>query len=430
MNADDLHDHDALARRAAVALRADVERRADVDAALTRVLDADDTHGLVVQLPVGGRTARRPGRGWLGAAAAVAVLATGAVVYATMRDSGSRVVPADPTATVDTDVVTTADTTDTTAPAPDPNTSATTDPGTTDPATTATESTSATPDTAVALPPASEVDALAGLEVPPPLDPVEVPAYLPTTPVAERSQVELTSNALPIDAVTQLVQTWATEDGRVIEVSTRLGGAGAPVFTAIDVVPTSVWPWDDAVVVTTMAEGYAQVHLSDPSGTVTLWGSGVTSDELVAVASRLALAPAGWQLSDDPASGFVQTHSGWRRAEFAARVVQWDAGTVRGELIVSLGVPDSIRTGFFGYGTPSTLDDVDGAPAMVSEPGSGTTVTWSPAPDVVVVLGYSGSVDETLALARSLQVVDEATWQAAGVVDTTPADGCDSSFFC
>ena len=97
---------------------------------------------------------------------------------------------------------------------------------------------------------------------------------------------------------------------------------------------------------------------------------------------------------------------------------------------MAFGMPDTIRTGFFGYGTPSTLDDVRGAPAMVSEPGSGTTIAWSPAPDVVVVLGFTGTVDETLALARSSEPVDVATWEAAGVRNTAPADGCDSYFFC
>jgi hypothetical protein len=46
------------------------------------------------------------------------------------------------------------------------------------------------------------------------------------------------------------------------------------------------------------------------------------------------------------------------------------------------------------------------------------------------VLGFTGTVEETLTLARSLEPVDVATWDAAGVLDTAPADGCDSYFFC
>lgn len=417
MNTHDRTDHgDALARRSASALRRDVDRRVDVDAALARVL-ADDARVLPLVTDVS--SGRPDRRAWLGAAAAVLLVGAGVTAFALGRDGDGRVVPADATepTTIDTAPPTppSAPTTsaappDTSVPAPD-----------TSPAPTL---------TTILEAPASEVDALAGLTAPPPLDPVEVPAYLPTAAVAERSQVALSEYATSTDAVTQLVQTWATEDGRRIDVTTRLGGVGAPVYTASEVVPTSVWPWDDAVVVTTMAEGYAQVHLSDPSGTVTLSGSGVTSDELISLAARMTLAPTGWRLPVDATGGLVETHSGWRRTEFATRVMRWDTGTVRGELIVAFGMPDTIRTGFFGYGTPSTLDDVRGAPAMVSEPGSGTTIAWSPAPDVVVVLGFTGTVEETLTLARSLEPVDVATWDAAGVLDTAPADGCDSYFFC
>ncbi len=421
MNAHDRTDpRDALGRRAATTLRADVDRRVDVDAALARVLDDDDARVLPIAATSDASNGRPDRRARLGAAAAVLLVGAGVIAFALGRDDGARVVPADITPVTDGSPITTV-TTDQPAP------------GTSEPTTTpstVSETSPAPTLTTIVEAPASEIDALAGLAAPTPLDPVEVPAFLPATAVADPSQVRLTQFAMPTDAATRLVQTWATDAGQVLEVSTLLAGGEPPVSAPTDVAPMDVWPWDDAGVVTTMADGFAQVQLADPSGTVTLWGSGYTADELVSIFTRMSLTSDGWRLPDGDAIALVELHSGWRRAEFATRKAQWDTGSAQGELIVALGMPDSIRTGYFGIGTPSTLDDVHGAPALVSEPGSGTVVSWSPAPDVVVVLGFTGSVDEALALARSLEPVDEATWRSAGTDVTSGADGCDSFFFC
>ena len=413
MNTHDRTDHgDALARRSASALRRDVDRRVDVDAALARALADDGARVLPLVADVS--SGRPDRRAWLGAAAA------GVTAFALTRGDDERVVPADTTPVTDGSPITTI----TTEPSA---------PGTSEPVTTPstiTEPSPALTTTSVVVPPAEEVDALAELATPAPLDPVEVPGYLPPAPVADPSQVRLNQFAMPIDSVTHLVQTWATDAGRVLEVSTLLAGGEPPVSAPTDVAPFDIWPWDDAVVVTTMADGFAQVQLADPSGTVTLWGSGYTADELVSIFTRMSLTPDGWRLPDGDPSALVELHSGWRRAEYATRRIQWDTGSAQGELIVSLGMPDSIRTGFFGFGTPATLDEVNGAPALVSQPGSGTTISWSPTPNVVVVLGFTGSVDEALALARSLEQVDEATWRSSGTDATSSADGCDSFFFC
>ena len=89
--------------------------------------------------------------------------------------------------------------------------------------------------------------------------------------------------------------------------------------TPTELAPIDVWPWDDADVVTTMADGFAQVQLADPSGTVTLWGSGYTADELVSIFARMSLTPDGMASADGDASDLVELHSGWRRAEFATQ---------------------------------------------------------------------------------------------------------------
>ena len=420
MNAHDRTDHgDALARRSAAALRTDVDRRVDVDAALARVLADDGARVLPLATAPDASSGRTDRRAWLGAAAAVLLVGSGVLAIAFTRDDSARVVPADAT---DPSPVEVAPTAPPSAPA-----GSTAPPDTSAPASTAAPAPTIT---TIVEPPASSIDALAGLVASTPLDPLEVPAYLPATAVADPAQVRLTAFATPVDAVTRLVQTWATDAVQVLEVSTLLAGGEPPVSAPTDVAPVDVWPWDDAGVVTTMADGFAQVQIADPSGTVTLWGSGYTADELVSIFTRMSLTPDGWRLPDGDPSALVELHSGWRRAEYATRRIQWDTGSAQGELIVSLGMPDSIRTGFFGFGTPATLDEVNGAPALVSQPGSGTTISWSPTPNVVVVLGFTGSVDEALALARSLEQVDEATWRSSGTDVTSSADGCDSFFFC
>jgi hypothetical protein len=141
------------------------------------------------------------------------------------------------------------------------------------------------------------------------------------------------------------------------------------------------------------------------------------------------VAGGKFQLGPDAPQAFVELHAGWHTVEFATRTMRWDTGAVRGELTVALGMPGSIRTPLMPE-VPVTVSEVRSAPALVTELPTGVAVSWSPGPDVVITLGYSGTVDEALALARSLEPVDDATWAAAGVMDTSPADGCDSYFFC
>jgi hypothetical protein len=419
VNTHDHHDHgDALARRAATALRSDVDRRVDVDAALARALTDDGARvlPLVVADASSGRSDRRA---WLGAAAAVLLVGAGVTAFAFGRDDDTRVVPADATdpTTIDT-APPTPPSTPTTSAAP-PDTSVPT-PDTSPPPTL----------TTVVVPPASEIDALAGLVAPSPLDPVEVPAFLPTTPVAERSQVQLRQFSEPIETVTRLVQTWGSEAGQVLEVTTSLGGDPTLLFDSetsfgSEVSEVDVWPWDEAVVASANEE---QVQLRDPSGTVRLYGFGFTSEELVTIATGMTLTPDGWALASTADAGLIELHAGWTRTTYATRILQWDTGTVRGEVLVTLGAPGAMLSAL--NETSAVRGDLQGAPALVTELGTGTAVSWSPAPDVVVVLGYTGSVEETLTLARSLAVVDDATWRAAGGDVTSEADGCDSYFFC
>ena len=406
---------EALGRRAAAAMHADVERRSDVDDALSRVQHGSGA--TMVSLTSDASRARRLLPAWIGAAAAVAVVATGSAAFLLTRDDGiSRVVPADTTAPADT---TSADSTAPTNTTEDAG-AATTQPENLAPVTTA----APTPASTVPSLPATDVDALAGLTPPAPLDAFQVPAMLPSTPVADPALVRLTGFSTPIEAVTGLHQTWASVDGRILTISTAIGGS----IQRLGDVPIEVWPWDSAALVSSMSDGFAELVLRDPSGEVSLWASGFTGDQLTTIARSMFLAEGRWWLGPDAPSDLVRLHEGWGRTSFATRMLQWDDAGRQGEVLVTIGMPDTIRT------VPdfalTVVDSINGAPALVTDLPGGAAISWSPAPDVVVLVGITGTVDEVIELARSMTFVDVSTWNAAGIADTSPADGCNSYFFC
>ena len=51
-------------------------------------------------------------------------------------------------------------------------------------------------------------------------------------------------------------------------------------------------------------------------------------------------------------------------------------------------------------------------------------MVWSPQPEVTVLLGFRGTLDAALGIARRVVVVDAATWQASTTLDTSELDGC------
>jgi hypothetical protein len=435
------HDHhdsgtsDELGRRAAAALLADVERRTDVDAALRRLHDGSATEVVPLASRIGdsGRDRRR--MVWLGAAAA-AVAVVGTVTVVAMRDDGpGRVVPASPD-TVDgaapdaprntTDATTVPDTTptDTTDDTTPPSAPVTTTPAEETDPTTAVEPT---------LPsvPATEIDALAGLVPPAPPATVDVPAMLPPTPFAGPSDAVRRDYQMPLDEVTTLTQTWVSPEGAMLQIVSQRNGSSSPSGFQTADVPVDVWPWDEAGAVSSMVDGYGMVILHDPSGSTSLWGAGITNDELVAIARTMSIDPSAdaWRLGADSPGDLVLLHEGWNTTAFASRTLQWEVGDQRGELVITLGSPDSIRLPY-QFESPAFLDSVGDATALVGDISSGAAISWSPAPDVVVVLGISGTVDEVVAMARSLEFVDVATWEAASTPNTSTDDGCGSYFFC
>ena len=153
---------------------------------------------------------------------------------------------------------------------------------------------------------------------------------------------------------------------------------------------------------------------------------------LAATASlRVDVDGKGWTTPALPQPGnWTLVHEGWFTG-IASRTLQQqpsDSSNFR-EMWTVAGYPEAIGTPGLLWGE-ITLDAIDGRPALLFDgEGDRSGVTWSPIDDVVVVLGSYGSLDELFEIARSVTEVDQATWEAASTLDTSPGDGC-SSMFC
>ena len=62
------------------------------------------------------------------------------------------------------------------------------------------------------------------------------------------------------------------------------------------------------------------------------------------------------------------------------------------------------------YNDTFTAVDINGQPGWLGS-GSGNYVMWEPVPGTYATVGGTNSPDESIALARSVQFVDRATWQ-------------------
>ncbi|MGD9999992.1 MAG: hypothetical protein AB7U39_23990, partial [Ilumatobacteraceae bacterium] len=266
-------------------------------------------------------------------------------------------------------------------------------------------------------------DALAGFAAPPEHTPdlADVPTMLPVTMSTNVDAVRSEGADGPV-TMHNYEQLWARggDDPVVLRVSTAL--QQGPSYDGDSV---EVAPWDRSLFAP-MAPGFAQLVLTDPSGMVVLWAIGITRDDLVEIARslRLRTGAAGWDA--DVPDGFVPLSEGWGIGS-ASRSVRWADVA---ELSIVHGVPMGDLLPVFA-GDSIEVVDVNGARGVVAVTPLPDTdrvaVVWSPLPDLVVRFGWMGDADQALEVARSIAPVDQATWEATTVVDTS-GDGCNSMF--
>jgi hypothetical protein len=254
-------------------------------------------------------------------------------------------------------------------------------------------------------------------------DVADVPLLFPSAIPAE--MVPLT-RAEGDDDPTDLVeysQFWFGNgpDAVVLSIDTYLWQAPPADEEVIDIAG-----WDRASFVP-MSSGYTHLWLGSPSGSVSLWAHGLGRDDVAMIAASLGRRGPGlpgWDVGNMP-DRLTLVHEGWNLGA-ASRTIR-STGEPRFEMSIVHGVPSVITTPF-GFATTIDLLDINGATGVAWAIEGRAAVTWSVGPDLTVVLGYGGPLETAIELARSVEPVDKATWNATTTPDPSTDDGCNSMF--
>jgi hypothetical protein len=253
----------------------------------------------------------------------------------------------------------------------------------------------------------------------------DVPLMLPAIPPAADTPLRQEHADDPA-TVHSFGQFWFSDTSDAyLSIDTRPGLPASQIPGDEVIVP----PWDQAAFMRTSG-GYEILELGDPSGAVTISSHGLDRDQLLAVARPLRPGhdtEVGWLPQYLPV-GLRLVYEGWAYGA-ATRTVFWaDSNGTEAELSIVHGVPSTFLT---PLGSTSRYVEINGNAGVAYQRDEQTAaVAWSPQPDVVVLFGFRGSLDAALNIARSVEVVDKATWQRSTTPDTSTNDGCGASMFC
>lgn len=413
-----------------------LEPRPDFESALRERL-SDEWNGRPTIAPAarGRADDNRPKRGWLLAAAAATIVLVGGAGFIALRDDSSTIVTPGTDVPDPTPAPTAPDVAPVTEPVVEPDPSANTEPLNTEPPTSSPGSTA--PPLVTPAGPANLLEGWPAVTEPGSLE--SVPRLVPSEGVPGATDVVRIEYAgtPPTSSTRQYGQMWVAADGSgLIEIQTTVGVDFPPDAGGSDSTVFEAAPWDLAYF-TPSTSGSVNVTLTDPGGYVFVSTQGLDDQVAADVARSLTRRDGdrpGWDVGAIPA-GFIEFGENGATAG-AGRTIQWRAadGMGRAELQISAGNPSAVRVAFPLPGESQTppaatpIGDVTGY-AFQSNPDR-AVVAWSPEPGVTVLLGYGGPVDEAVAIARSMQAVDQATWDAASSVATSTDDGCDSLYFC
>ena len=254
----------------------------------------------------------------------------------------------------------------------------------------------------------------------------DVPLMLPSSPPA--ADVPLRREHADDPAtVHSFNQIWFSEtENAYVSIDTR-PGLPPSAIPGDDVI---VAPWDRAAFMRTTG-GFEVLELGDPSGAATISSHGLDREQLLAVARSLLAGhdtEIGWLPQYLPA-GLRLVGEGWTYGA-ATRTVMWaDSNGTEAQLSIIHGVPAFLTP--LNIESTSRFVEINGSSGVAYQMTEQTAaMVWSPQPDVTVLLGFRGSLDDALDIARSVVTVDKATWQASSLVDTSTLDGCGGSMFC
>ncbi|MFT3854749.1 MAG: hypothetical protein QM733_18735 [Ilumatobacteraceae bacterium] len=197
-------------------------------------------------------------------------------------------------------------------------------------------------------------------------------------------------------------------------------------------IDTTGWtqPWTDAYRLAS-APGYANVQLIAPGGFVTLSGSGITSAELIQIASTLQRRPLsdpGWTVT--PPNGFVpfaESEGGVSQGPSHGLSWRGSDGSLVAELTINADQADVVVT---AWGEPSQVAtiDIDGHAGILTINGPRVAITWT-IDGAEVLFGMIGDRLTAEAIVRGLVGVTEVDWLQASRPNNGSNDGC-SSLFC
>jgi hypothetical protein len=256
-----------------------------------------------------------------------------------------------------------------------------------------------------------------------------VPLLLPTAAIPSANRVEWSDGEATEPTDSPLYeQEWvaAGEQPRLLTIWTKL-------YPSIDGLQNStrvaVEGWDEAYV-PAGGVGNGRVVLREPSGSVSVVARGLTQVEVERIAAELRPRDdgPGWllpDLGDGPLAALLPMTDRWSVTGASTQLDWFDDEIQIAQL--SVGAPGYWGPSTVLYDEPLQLVDVNGATAAVSVAAGRVGISWSPEPGVSALVGYRGTIEDALLFVRSLQPVDRATWEAAGV----PApidDGCQSMF--
>ena len=286
------------------------------------------------------------------------------------------------------------------------------------------------------LPGFAGTDPLAGWKVPVFGEPdlALVPRLLPQQPVPGVVSAMRTEGADAVNESPSYTQTWARADDQgavdaIVQIGTRFEPRLPADEAAADAaIPT--WPrsyFSDAVPPVEILDLYSA------SRSMTVWASGLDRAQVHGAATSLQVDDdgVGWATPSLPEPDrWTLVHESWYSGAASRTLVQQIRdGSTYVEMSTMAGVPEAITTPWTLYST-ITLGAIDGRPALLFDrEGGSSAVTWSPNDGVVVVLGSYGPLDQLFEIAQSVVEVDQATWDAASTLNTSPGDGC-SSMFC
>lgn len=362
-------------------------------------------------------TSRSPHRGWLMAAVAALMLIGGVVIVTrsdaeqTLQTPATELAP--PTVAENSTVppVQTATGPPTTAPP-------TTAPATTLPPTSAVPTTVLTPDPVPAL----LEDWPAPSTAPGNLN--AVPFLLPADIQGATDVLRSEFASAPIE-IYDYIQTWIVDDGSgYLEITTNIAqfdGTPLESRTAVD-----IDGWDDAYFARSTPE-FANLRLVSSDGVVWVSQQGLGRERVMKIAQSMTRRPngkPGWSIDD---AGLTLFNEGGDVAQ-ASRSVQFKQDE---SLIAELTISDRALNGApINWFAENTIEfvDIDGQPAVATDNGFVTAVSWSLGDGTGVLFGFRGPIDDALAVARTIAPVDQAAWDSQTIQDPSLRDGCDSLF--